>query len=304
VGINCNAPGYTFEVNGASRLNGNVNLPSFTAPSLLINSIIRTGSASPVQSFTQWGDGTGWQYNFLGNSARTSNVMTLDDRGRVGINCNAPAYNMDVNGTFAITSNTGGQFIVLRTNNFTTGGGSPAANISEIEMGSTYGPWIRATKVANSYADFVNLGFWTNQQNNCNTPVERMTVLGGGANLGTRVGIGCNAPASTLDVNGNTRSSNFMTKSGYAYSVAGTNTYLYLLQTDYDGVITFVVRDNNRTNATVGASWLLRQGAPMHTAWLYSGTPAIGLGGGYVYYFNNTGGDRELYWAAHVSCAT
>jgi hypothetical protein len=98
VGIGCNAPGFLLDVNGVSRFNGNVNLTSYTFASS-INSTIRAGTASPVQTFIQWGDSSGWQFNFLGNSARTSNVMTLDDRGYVGIGCNTPGYALDVNGT-------------------------------------------------------------------------------------------------------------------------------------------------------------------------------------------------------------
>jgi hypothetical protein len=119
VGIGCNAPGFLLDVNGASRFSGNVNLPSFTYASS-INSSIRIGATSPVQTFIQWGDGSGWQYNYLGNSARTSNVMTLEDRGRVGINCNAPIYNLDIVGTTRMNG-----FAVMTGN---TEHGDPSAN--------------------------------------------------------------------------------------------------------------------------------------------------------------------------------
>jgi hypothetical protein len=119
VGIGCNAPGFLLDVNGVSRFSGNVNLPSFTYASS-INSSIRIGAASPVQTFIQWGDGSGWQYNYLGNSARTSNVMTLEDRGRVGINCNAPIYNLDILGTTRMNG-----FAVMTGN---TEHGDPSAN--------------------------------------------------------------------------------------------------------------------------------------------------------------------------------
>jgi hypothetical protein len=101
VGIGCNAPGFLLDVNGASRFSGNLNVPSFNYSSS-INSIIRIGASSPVQSFIQWGDGSGWQFNFLGASSRTTNVMTIEDRGRVGILCNGPTFAFDVNGNTQI----------------------------------------------------------------------------------------------------------------------------------------------------------------------------------------------------------
>ena len=216
VGIGCNAPSYTLDVKGSANISQALYFPT----SVAYGQIQLAGTSDNTMMFkdtTAAGANTGW---LIGQSvsiaganafgiARTVNNsicnalgMYMLSNGNVGFGCNTPNYNLNVNGNFAITSNTGGQFIVLRTNNFTVGSGSPAANISEIEMGSTYGPWIRATKVANAYADFVNLGFWTNQNNNSATPVERMTVLGGGANLGTRVGIGQSSPQYTLDVNG------------------------------------------------------------------------------------------------------
>jgi hypothetical protein len=60
---------------------------------------IYAGAASPTQTSTRWGDGTGWLYNFLGNSTRTSNVLTLVDNGNVGINCNSPQRALDVTGS-------------------------------------------------------------------------------------------------------------------------------------------------------------------------------------------------------------
>jgi hypothetical protein len=113
VGIGCNAPGFLLDVNGASRFNGNVNLTSFTFASS-INSTIRAGAASPVQSFIQWGDGSGWQFNFLGNSARTSNVMTLYDNGNIGLGCNTPGYTLDSPGTFNF-GNPGPAYIYYHT---------------------------------------------------------------------------------------------------------------------------------------------------------------------------------------------
>ena len=74
-------------------------------PAYSVTTTILAGAASPNTTLVQWGDGTGWKFVFQGNSARTSNVLTLVDNGNVGINCNAPARTLDVAGTGIISSN-------------------------------------------------------------------------------------------------------------------------------------------------------------------------------------------------------
>jgi hypothetical protein len=161
---------------------------------------IRAGSVTTALTNVTWGDGTGYFFNFLGNSSRTSNVMSIRDNGSVGINCNAPAYKLDLNGDFQLSNNTGDYgYIKMKVNPFTTGGGSPLAHLSEIEIGSGYGPWIRGTKLGGGgYADAINLGFWTNVALNNAAPAERMTI----AAATGYVGIGCNTPSFPLVVNG------------------------------------------------------------------------------------------------------
>ena len=93
VGIGTSAPSYRLDVNGTSRFSGNVSLPAYS-----VTATILAGAASPNATYVQWGDGSGWKFAFQGNSARTSNVLTLVDSGNVGIGCNAPAYTLDVAG--------------------------------------------------------------------------------------------------------------------------------------------------------------------------------------------------------------
>ena len=59
---------------------------------------IRAAPTHPGLTNITWGDGTGYFFNFVGASSRTTFVMALRDNGRVGIVCNAPAYTLDVLG--------------------------------------------------------------------------------------------------------------------------------------------------------------------------------------------------------------
>jgi hypothetical protein len=103
--------------NGALSGMSSLLVPSYAATA----STVYAGSASPNTTITSWGDGSGWKFNFLGNTARTSNVLTLVDNGYVGINCNAPAYTLDVGGNINSTGSIyvrGGEYLI------TYGGGS------------------------------------------------------------------------------------------------------------------------------------------------------------------------------------
>jgi hypothetical protein len=73
LGIGQTSPAYTLDVNGTARVVGTLYVPSHVAA----RSRVIAGAASPVETFVTWGDNTGWQYNFLGHSNRTSNVLTL-----------------------------------------------------------------------------------------------------------------------------------------------------------------------------------------------------------------------------------
>jgi hypothetical protein len=150
--------------------------------------------------------------NGTSNSATSTPSVFFDSTNtRLGIGCNAPAYRLDLNGDFQLSNNSGDYgFIRMKVNPFTTGGGSALAHFSEIQMGGGYGPYIRATKQIGGYADAVNLGFWTNAALNDATPVERITIMSVSGN----VGIGCNAPASKLDINGSIGTNNQMVFTG------------------------------------------------------------------------------------------
>jgi hypothetical protein len=211
VGIGCNAPAYQLDVNGSARVAG----PTLYVPAYVnARAKITYGAASPVETFTSWGDNSGWQYNFLGWSNRTSNVLTLVDSGNVGINCNAPGHALDVNGNacFSTASYSGpgqvGQVAAVYPYVYGTAG-----TATHFEMGSSttasgnYGGTIRyafATRTGGE-GDGINLDLnrIRSGATGYNDPLQTsaaLTVLRNGS-----IGINCNAPAYQLDVNGSCR---------------------------------------------------------------------------------------------------
>jgi hypothetical protein len=89
------------DVFGPARINNNGN-------NLILQGSAGTGvtgtlgipGASPSSLTITWGDGSGWYAYLRGNAGRNGpNIMALNDfNGFIGVNCNVPAYQLDVNG--------------------------------------------------------------------------------------------------------------------------------------------------------------------------------------------------------------
>jgi hypothetical protein len=145
---------------------------------------IYAGAASPTQTSTRWGDGTGWQYNFLGNSTRTSNVLTLVDNGNVGINCNSPQRALDVKGS-GIFCNSGEALRCQHSNAV-----------------------FRVRCDASAYAGVYMNGYFTVGQAGTDNDTTYFLVPSDGnqsawySNGSGGFGIGTKVPATALDVNG------------------------------------------------------------------------------------------------------
>jgi len=122
-----------------------------------------------------------------------------------------------------------------------------------------------------------------------------------------RVGINCNSPIYTLDVKGggnisqSLSAANFFTSYQEFTSGAGSNYYFYVVPAA-DYVVTVCVRDQQRTNSTVAACFIVKNGLWQSTAWAVSGTPGIGMVNGSIFYYNNTGGDRFCLSSVQLSC--
>jgi hypothetical protein len=90
VGINCNAPAYTLDVNGtaniggSTRLNGSVLIDGGSAGRSVTNAIYTGGHASPAAQRVYFGDGSGWRYIWA-RSSDSTDLMTLQDNGNLGV---------------------------------------------------------------------------------------------------------------------------------------------------------------------------------------------------------------------------
>jgi hypothetical protein len=178
----------TFTISSNGALSGMTSLlvPSCAA----IASTVYAGSASPNTTITSWGDGSGWKFNFLGNTARTSNVLTLVDSGYVGINCNTPQTALDVNGS--------GQFYQTAS--------------TSLFVGNATGAYFKVATGTSGYAGLLMNGYFQVASNGGTSTILFSVPSDGGGNIywnGTgNFGVGTSSPSYTLDVQGPVRSYN------------------------------------------------------------------------------------------------
>jgi hypothetical protein len=179
--------------NGALSGMSSLLVPSYAATA----STVYAGSASPNTTITSWGDGSGWKFNFLGNTARTSNVLTLVDNGYVGINCNTPQTALDVNGS--------GRFYATAS--------------TSLYVGNSTGAYFAVATGTGGYAGLLMNGYFQVASNGGTSTILFSVPSDTGGNVywnGTgNFGIGTSSPATTLDVNGNTNiTGNLVSQSG------------------------------------------------------------------------------------------
>jgi len=218
VGVNTNSPAYTLDVNGTAQATKLFTLTvgadttltstltaftSVTAPTVNATTSVKTGNGTagaPSHTFANattaglYTDGS-----LLGLATGGTNRMTVLGTGNVGVACNAPAYTLDVNGTAQATKlfslTVGADTILTSTLTAFTSVTAPTVNATtsvKTANGTAGAPshtFTNATTVG-LYTDGSLLGLATGG-------AGRMTVLGTG-----NVGVACNAPAYTLDVNG------------------------------------------------------------------------------------------------------
>jgi len=344
VGIGQLNPAYTLDVTGTARITSNLvvgcNISNATATSntiggmTLSNSVmtvptglflpwlnggqsganpqtyIYAGGASPNQTITRWGDGSGWQYNFLGLSTRTSNVLTLVDNGGVGISCNTPQTALDVNGS--------GRFVSSSTTSLTvqdtTGSGTFL-----IRATGEYGELIM-----NGYLRVNRTGTFAYDSTYANFVVPSDANGSAWFSNGTaNFGIGTQSPSYKLDVAGKSRidtamigrwSSYGTTYAGFQHQATVGDVLAYALLQQDDGstylntasgkAISFNVGANNYMKLDQNGKFGIGTGSPAYTLDVngparatgntYLGSPSI------VENFSNssvptTGGSTWLY---------
>jgi len=221
VGIGCNAPSRALDVNGGLQAGAGTNGG---------NIYLVSGSGAANLNMTEGTvslNGTGLSYNAFSSGTHSFNVynstptllssMTLTSNG-LGINCNAPAYRLDVVGQQRVTNPGGNVLIVsnslaLTSNTLTTpntlssivlcnagtgGTGSTFYNNSILFSTAGYGGCIGGG-LQNGVGGFLSLGTMYN-----NTIIPMLNIVSASTSNGN-VGIGTTSPGYTLDVNGSCR---------------------------------------------------------------------------------------------------
>jgi hypothetical protein len=284
VGINTTAPAYTLDVSGNTRvnINGSVSTTNYeygagydslTIQSTIapysggISSIAFTNTGMPMgRIYCQDAQPTGgaaylsrmvFQTNASGTGVALAERMRIDANGYVGINCNAPAYTLDVNGGVKISSNTAGVNYLILSNASTNtsssriqfyggGGGGVAGGIDLFPYYGSLGGQINFRD--NGYGSTFE---FSNGEGSANpTLIERFRI-------GTNGNIGINQPApvgqlhvktSGDAISGNVWGSTWMVVTsaansatsyntpalGFGYSVACNTSYITSLEPNVD----------------------------------------------------------------------
>jgi hypothetical protein len=182
LGLNCNSPAYMLDVNGTTKLNGAVTMPSLPTNNVLITSaqqqILLSNAASAYMYMQAPGNRIRvGAYSNIGGMSFTIN----ESGGNVGINCNAPQYQLDVNGTIGITasnailinsSNLAGKIVntyILRA--------SPTTDVASVAYASTlqllmYNEYLTSFRSILTVAPDTNIGI------GCNTPTYNLDLVG------------------------------------------------------------------------------------------------------------------------------
>ena len=224
VGVGCNAPSYSLDVNGTINASSNVFIngsPLLAASSLYstvrglgsvgyvstaqLNSLMSNTSVSTVRGLGDSGYvstfslissiqglGTAGYVSSLGNLTNLTNVSSLQGVfSSIGVNCNAPAHTLDVNGGIQ----TSGSLWVNSTGELTVGPRDSSSTRGLLRI------------VTQEGASFIQSG--SNATSGGVAPLHFTPLNGFPENSvmtinmsNGRVGIGCNTPVTKLDVNG------------------------------------------------------------------------------------------------------
>jgi len=201
-GINCNAPAYTLDVSGnaaasTSIIGGSGYLGNLVANNPTTFAILGFNSSNQAGIYGRKGTNNNYAgLDFVSyiNTVSTT-VMTISPNdARVGINCNAPGYPLDVAGTTrmatSVSASTTTQYITLQQ--------TAATDAATMRIGfNNYNNSVQSAIdcIQNSGTNFASaFSFKTNTGSGLAEALYLSSAQ--------RVGINCNAPAYTLDVIG------------------------------------------------------------------------------------------------------
>ena len=217
VGINCNSPGYVLNANGLTNLSTLKFTNNLNGRKVVLWSADDTAALRGRYHGIEVQGGES-RYNVWQNSDKftfgatsEANVFTewlCFSNQRVGINCNAPAYPLDVRGLTNMFAST------MITNNTVAGQnltgrdyvaamltlGASGTVPGGIDPGIVYGPTIRGVQPTSAFQDNMRLDITTSRGAGDNTQIPRITVFSGTA--GGNVGINTSTPSYQLHVNG------------------------------------------------------------------------------------------------------
>jgi hypothetical protein len=178
VGVGCNSPSYTMDVNGSINASSNIFIngsPLLAASSLYstvrglgsigyvsttqMNALINNTFVSSIQGLGSYG-----YISSLSNLSNITNVNSLQGVfSSIGVNCNLPAYNMDVNGSINASANI-----------FINGSALlPASSLYSTVTGLGTAGYVSSLVNVNSFQGvFSSIGV------NCNLPAHRLDING------------------------------------------------------------------------------------------------------------------------------
>ena len=162
IGINTISPAYLLDVNGASRIQSistisistnSIVAPTITGSNITLSNVLITSSVNANSIST----------NFIKTSAISTTNVTASNMfiSSLGVNCNAPRFPLDINGSINVSCN---------------------ANISSL---STFNLFVAGNINMNGIIVTPNVstntGVFSNVIIGCNTPSATLTVVGGTA---------------------------------------------------------------------------------------------------------------------------
>lgn len=209
LGLNCNAPRYNLDVNGSANFNGALNMTNLPDNNVLITSGRQQIPLSNTASAFMYMQAPGNRIRIGAYSNTSGMPFTINESGgNVGINCNAPAYTLDVNGSGRISTFIVGSSNlppVFSTNDHMFVNGffdiyNSAQASTLIRMAGAFGANYIQSGTASTVSAFAPADLIFGSPAAASEYV-RFTSTG-------RVGINCNAPQNTLDVNGTARIKN------------------------------------------------------------------------------------------------